>query len=166
MGYVEHACQLYGVFFAISRIRRPEESPSKTWAYYGSSCIRAPICGVGSGCIMLLHDDDLQREHLAGPGCVSTSGYSGYQISVEEMARCRKVIVILKKDESWRLEPDDQPFELEGDYFLTGVGEGGPDEAPLMNLRPVRHGVREVWIWNTVEDFVSFPAECWEEVVD
>ncbi|KUJ17088.1 uncharacterized protein LY89DRAFT_669511 [Mollisia scopiformis] len=150
--YKETVCQLCGVSFAITRFRRAEEDSSKAWAYYGSDYSDSPICGVGSGCTALPRDDSENGEHLAGPGCVCTSGYSGYRISVEEMRGCRSVVVILKKEEDWEEESDDQEFEKEGGYFLTGVGDGSPDEAPLEGLTPVRHGVEGVWIWNTVED--------------
>lgn len=81
MGYVEIDCQLCGVSFSIARIRRPEEEPSQAWTYHGSSYIdvsqHVPICGTGSGCTPLSHDGDGPDEHIAGPGCVATSGYSG-----------------------------------------------------------------------------------------
>jgi hypothetical protein len=38
------------------------------------------------------------------------------------------------------------------------VGDGSHDEAPLENLKPVRHGVEEAWCNNTVQD-VRFPMD-------
>jgi hypothetical protein len=35
------------------------------------------------------------------------------------------------------------------------VGDGSPDEAPLENLKPVRHGAEEAWCSNTVRDVRS-----------
>ena len=50
----------------------------------------------------------------------------------------------------WTPESDDQDFEVEGDYFLTGVGDGSPDEAPLDNIQPARHGISHIIIMNMV----------------
>jgi hypothetical protein len=75
---------------------------------------------------------------------------------VEEMLGARDVICVLPKGEDLREESDDQEFEKEGDYFLTGVGKGSPDMAALGPLMPVRHGVEEVWIWNTVDAVSPF----------
>lgn len=54
--------------------------------------------------------------------------YPGYLINVEEMKGCGAVQCLLRKtdDEVWKLEDDDQDFEL-GDanrYFLSGVADG------------------------------------------
>lgn len=85
---------------------------------------------------------------MAGPGCIRKLGYSGYQISVEEMKGCRAVQCLMKKGSGWRAEADDQDFELESNYFLTGLGDGSPDESPLMDIIPARHGVEELLILN------------------
>src|SRR4051794_33579340 len=48
-------------------------------------------------------------------------------------------------------EPDDQDskdFELESNYFLTDIGDGFPNEAPLKDINPIRHGMSEIWITN------------------
>tara|TARA_R110002060_G_scaffold70406_3_gene78973 strand:- start:74 stop:310 length:237 start_codon:yes stop_codon:yes gene_type:complete len=63
---------------------------------------------------------------------------------------------MIKKGEDWEVESDDQEFEKASNYFLTGVSDGSPDEAPAMDLKPVRHGVEEVWVSNiTYDSFVS-----------
>ena len=54
----------------------------------------------------------------------------------------------MKKDSNWEPEPDDQDFELESEYFLTGIGDGSPDEAPLENIMPIRHTIDSVIIAN------------------
>ena len=57
---------------------------------------------------------------------------------------------LAKKEEGWQPENDDQDFELESDYFLTGQGDGSPDDEPLMIIEPVRHGVEYTYISNLV----------------
>jgi hypothetical protein len=71
------------------------------------------------------------------------------------MKGCRAVQSLLTKDESWVPEPDDQDFELESNYFLTGVGDGSPDEAPLEDISPVRHGVDSIFISNEMYEVSS-----------
>lgn len=99
------------------------------------------------------------QEHVACPGCYATGGYCGYRLSVEEMSGCRSLQALLKKDEDedWQVEADDQDFERTSNYFLTGISDGSPDESPAMDLKPLRHGVEEVWVFSISEDFfVSF----------
>lgn len=155
MGYCETLCQLCGVSFAIARLRRADEPAEAAWDYAGSAFVNAyeefnGICEESSGCTVPDDEDDRAGEHLAGPGCVSESGYSGHQISLAEMKGCRAVQCLVKKDADWMAEDDDQHFELEGEYFLTGVGDGSPDEAPLEDIEPVRHGVSSILIDNMV----------------
>ena len=88
------------------------------------------------------------KEHIAGPGCVSQHGYSGCRISLEEMKGCRAVQCLVKKDADWMPEEDDKDFEVEGSYFLTGIGDGSPYAAPLENINPVRHDVEDISITN------------------
>ena len=103
--------------------------------------------GTGSGCKIL--DDGLHRvQHLAGPGCASDGGYSGYHISVEEMQGCRAVQALAKKGEGWQPEADDENFEVESRFFLTGIGDGSPDYGPLEGLKPARHGISSISISN------------------
>lgn len=154
MGYVETLCQLCRVSFAIARIRRKDEPEEAAWDYTGSGHVEtvtytqdSDSCGYESGC-ETLESGDREGEHIAGPGCVSTAGYSGHRISVEEMEGCRAVQALLEKGTGWKPEPDDQEFELEGDYFLTGIGDGSPDEAPLEDIKPARHGINEACISN------------------
>jgi hypothetical protein len=74
------------------------------------------------------------------------------------MKGCRALQCLVLKEEGWEPEDDDQDFELEEKHFLTGVEDGWPDEAPLENLKPVRHGVEEAWCNNTVQG-VRFPMD-------
>ena len=159
MGYCETLCQLCGVSFAIARHRRPDEPESAAWDYTGSDFIEQQEgfevderCGDATGCTLVDHGDRARYtqdpEHVAGFHCVSNRGYSGWRIAVEEMNGCRAVQALVKKQPGWMPEPDDQDFEREGEYFLTGIGDGSPDESPLDNMRTTRHGVDSVVISN------------------
>lgn len=154
MGYCEIVCQLCGVSFAIARLRRADEPEEAAWASFGYYFVNANdasngLCGYESGCTYLDDASHRAAEHLAGPGCVSESGYTGHRISIAEMKGCRAVQCLLRKDASWKPEDDDQDFEIEGDYFLSGVGDGSPEEALLEDIQPARHGRSNVVIFNT-----------------
>ena len=87
-------------------------------------------------------DERMGVEHVAGPGCNWGRGYSGYQISVEEMKGCRAVQCLLPKDtRDWQPEEDDHDFERESRFFLTGVGDGSATDGDESACTPVRHGV-------------------------
>ena len=153
MGYFEYVCQLCGVSFAIARLRRADEPEQAAWAYYGDDFVKTtedrPICVEGSGCTALSHDDSFE-EHVAGPGCICQEGYSGHQISLAEMKGSRTVQCLVRKTSGWMPEDGDQDFEAEGDYFLTGVGDGSSDQHELINFEPARHGVDSTFVLNTV----------------
>lgn len=154
MGYCEIMCQLCGVSFAIARLRRADEDEEAAWDYWGFDYVHADekfegLCGEGSGCTTP-GNDDRHGEHVAGPACVSESGYSGHRISLAEMEGCRAIQCLVKKDTNWIPESDDEDFEIDGDYFLTGVSDGSPDEAQLENIEPVSHGVSSININNMV----------------
>jgi hypothetical protein len=159
MGYFETVCQLCGVSPAIARIRAPFEPHSSAWSYSGDGFVDvyddSTLCGPGSGCTKAPREEGGQivDEHVAGPGCVSNQGYCGYRIGVEEMKGCRALQCLMLKEsiEDWKEEDDDQEFEKTGKYFLTGCGDGSPDEGPLIDIHPVRHGVTETWPFNTMD---------------
>ncbi|PVH82594.1 hypothetical protein DL98DRAFT_586197 [Cadophora sp. DSE1049] len=154
MGYVGTFCQICGVAFAIARIRGVHEPYESAWEYHGSDYVNSNYtCEGTSGCQSFQREEDGDAEHLAGPGCYSGSGYCGYRISLEEMSGCRALQCMIKKGEEWEVESDDQEFEKTSNYFLTGVSDGSPDEAPAMDLKPVRHGVEEIWVSNIMHDF-------------
>ena len=160
MGYCDTMCQLCGVSFAIARLRRADEPEEAAWEYHGSGFVnsheeRYGICEERSGCTFPPHGDERSGEHFAGPGCVSESGYSGHQISLAEMKGCRAVQCLVKKGTDWMPKDDDQDFEIKGDYFLTGIGDGSPDEAPLEDIVPIRHDVSSIVIFNMVV-FLTF----------
>ena len=160
MGYCEIKCQLCGVSFAIARLRRADEPPEAAWDYTGSGFVDHQdwwnpdgTCTESSGCKLLKREARFEghgpgKEHIAGPGCGSGLGYTGHRISLEEMKGCRAVQCLVRKGSGWKPEPDDQDFELESNYFLTGIGDGSPDEAPLENIKPVRHGFEYILISN------------------
>lgn len=155
MGYHETLCQLCGVSFAIARLRRADEPEEAAWSYDGPGFVDVEdefngVCGEGSGCTVSDREGNRPGEHLAGPGCVSGNGYSGHRVSFVEMKGCRAIQCLVKKDADWILEEDDLDFELEGDYFLTGIGDGSSDVAPLEDIEPVRHGISSIYIANTV----------------
>lgn len=72
----------------------------------------------------------------------------GYRISVEEMQGCRAVQALAVKGEDWQPEADDENFELESHFLLTGVGDGSPGDRPLQGLKPARHGISRIFIEN------------------
>ena len=141
-------CQLCGVAFAIARLRQTVEPPEAAWGWeriWHYTADSDEYCGAGSGCELIEHDIngrliDGVMEHAAGPGCISHCGYSGQWISVEEMKGCCSMQCLVQKGSGWQPEPNDQDFELESDYFVTGVHHNPPDEGPLVNLTNVRHG--------------------------
>ena len=161
MNYNETFCQLCGVNFAIGRLRRVDEPKEAGWDFTGYGWVYVSnsnandiamgvLCEEGSGCTVSDLDGDRAGEHLAGPGCVSHCGYSGHRISLAEMKGCRAVQCLVEKDADWMPEDDDQDFELEGHYFLSGIGDGAPDISILDVIKPVRHGAESIYISNTV----------------
>lgn len=173
MGYYETYCQLCGVSFAIARFRRADEPLSAAWGYTGSNdtgdcgtVFFDETCGntTGSGC-ELLEFEASRYQHIAGPGCASDSGYSGYRISLEEMAGCRAVQALVKKGEGWEPEDDDEDFEIESEFFLTGIGDGSPDVVPLGNIEPARHGIDSINIANVCRLSIFVSRANWNQVL-
>ncbi len=160
MGYQETHCQLCGIGFAIARIRHAGEPKQAAWDYPGGrENFPDESCGEGSGCNMI--GAKHWREHIAGPGCVSIRGYNGHRITVEEMKGSRAVQALLIERPLWIPEPDDQEFEIEGKYFLTGIGDGSPDGTEyLENSEPVRHGLEKVFISNMLCGVCWFETLC------
>lgn len=177
MGYVEHHCQLCGVSFAIARLRTKHE-PREThaWSYHTRSeesywsddeegytcrpleetgCAGEPPFRPDDGDSTAVIDEG-GKEHIAGPGCRFNRGYNGNLISVEEMEGCRAIKAIVRKTDrqvkEWRDEDDDEEWERTTRYFISGTGDGSPDEAPLDNMDRTRHGLDSVLISNIVFD--------------
>ena len=81
-------------------------------------------------------------EHLAGPGCLHPSGYSGARISAEQMRGCTTVQCLVRKTSDWSPEQGDQDFELASDYFLSGLSATMPSrDVSGPETLPKRHGV-------------------------
>ncbi len=170
MGYHETVCQLCGVSFAIARLRRADEPESAAWDHLGANYIGEEpeyedekeediinrTCGGtrNSGCYLLNRlpdhsDSSPSKEHISGPGCASTRGYSGHRISLEEMKGCRTVQCLVKKEEGWQAEKGDEKWEVESAYFLSGYGEGRSLKGgSLSNIRPRRHGIDSLYCGN------------------
>lgn len=155
MGYFEFHCQLCGVSFNINRFRRADEPPGAGQSGWATDTIE-PCSGL-SGCRLLCKGDGGQ-EHLAGPRCCSTSAYSGHRVSVDEMKGCCDVQCLVFKPDSWERESDDQEFEIESDYFLTGIGRGSNYDGPLNGINPVRHGISELYMSNTLLEGMRVPV--------
>ena len=151
--HYEPFCELCGVSFAIARLRRVDEPEGAGWDSAGLNYILAydsdsgldvsALCEEGSGCRVFDRGGGRTEEHLAGPGCVAYSGYSGHRISLAEMKGCRAVQCLVKKTASWMPEDDDQDFEIEGDYFLSGIRDDLPYTTPQLEfMESSRHGVQ------------------------
>lgn len=100
-------------------------------------------------------------EHIAGPDCANNGGYGGHRISVEEMRGCCTLQCLIYKEQGWEPEPDDQEWELQGDYFLSGLGDRMPSrDMGSPDVTPARHGVYNAWadtcIW-TVSSMTPIP---------
>lgn len=173
MGYREYLCELCGVSFAIARLRALHEPRRAAWSYAGHGFVEELvsdevteeeyICGISSGCHLKWHGNSDTYEHIAGTGCSSTQGYSGHRILLEEMEGCRAIQCLVTNktpDYPYESEEDDEDFERETAYFLTGIGDGSPDEAPLVHIQPPRHGVDQLWI--LPETALQFHPTCFE----
>lgn len=80
-------------------------------------------------------------EHIAGPNCKQTAGYSGARISVEEMELANTYQCFALKPRWWSSAPDDEPFEVTGKFFLTGLSDymSSMDQDSSI-VYPARHG--------------------------
>lgn len=84
-------------------------------------------------------------EHIAGPDCTSTGGYNGHRISLEEMRGCTSFQCLMEKRSDWQASEDDEDFEIESNYFLTGLGIDMPSrDENSPRVFPVRHGADEI----------------------
>lgn len=83
-------------------------------------------------------------EHIAGPKCTEEYGYNGHNITFEEMNGCCNFQCLAHKGEDWesddRYEPGDMDFEVEGEWFLTGMGDRFPSrDMDHPTVLPARH---------------------------
>lgn len=96
-------------------------------------------------------------EHLAGPGhCWNSSGYSGFRITAAEMKGCATVQSLVDKSSEWWPQPDDQSFELNDYYFLSGLSGHMPSrDCGDPDFVPVRHGAEDLSLDTVFSDPVS-----------
>jgi hypothetical protein len=90
-------------------------------------------------------------EHIAGPDCEDTQGYKEHSISLDEMRTCTAVQCLMEKRSQtrdwisdWTPESDDEDFEAESNYFLSGLAHKCCSWEDDTNLAPERHDVGEM----------------------
>lgn len=107
-------------------------------------------------------------EHIASPGCGCRAGYNPFEISVEEMRGCKTLQCLAEKDGGFRLEKDDEEFELSSNYFLTGISDHMPaGDCDCPSVFPARHdrgiGEADVWFYDVeVAQMMPFHPTCFE----
>lgn len=81
-------------------------------------------------------------EHIAGPGCESTSAYNGHKISAEEMFGCSTLQCLARKSNArYEQGVHDEDFEVTGAFFLTGLSDHMPSrDIDSPTVYPARHG--------------------------
>ncbi|GAB1201321.1 hypothetical protein APSETT444_010712 [Aspergillus pseudonomiae] len=80
-------------------------------------------------------------EHVAGPGCRSTLGYSGTTVSPEEMRGCHTGQGLVYRNGDEESAPDDLECESDSDYFLSGLVDYMPYVGSVGgDVFPARHG--------------------------
>jgi hypothetical protein len=99
-----------------------------------------------------LHDPEPNFvEHIAGVDCGHQHGYNGNAISVEEMRLCTTVQCIVEKQSEahdplpeWTPESDDEDFERDSKYFLSGLGDRCGSWEDNCTVEPIRHGFNDI----------------------
>lgn len=92
--------------------------------------------------------DEARVEHIAGSGCINLNGYSGHRITTEEMKRCLTSQSLVRKPPGsallqYRPSFDDEPFEREGEFFLSGLSDHMPSrDTDCPHVYPPRHGCK------------------------
>jgi hypothetical protein len=86
-------------------------------------------------------------EHIAGVDCIHDHGFNGNVISAEEMRLASTAQYIVEKDSDyhhlpdWTPEPDDEDFERESKYFLSGLADRPDGLLGDCTTFPERHGL-------------------------
>ncbi|SPJ86895.1 uncharacterized protein FTOL_11920 [Fusarium torulosum] len=109
-------------------------------------------------------------EHVPGPDCANESAYNGNSISVEAMKGCKVLQCLVRKPDDWQPEPDDEPFEISGTLFLSGLSDNMPSrDMSYPQVFPKRHGemypAAENCMWEnerTEEYAMPFHPTCFE----
>jgi hypothetical protein len=90
-------------------------------------------------------------EHIAGVDCEHQHGYNGNAISVEEMRLSTTVQCIVEKRSEahdplpeWSPESDDEDFERDSKYFLSGLGDRCGSWEDDCTVEPQRHGFNDL----------------------
>ena len=162
--YYDVCCRFCHISFDVRRLYHPGEpedpddilhqhSFPTAMPFPKSTTQGVELCGEDTGCEYLIFKDKVK--HITGTGCVSTLGYSGYRISADEMKGCRDIQALVKKKSNWIPEDDDQDFERETNYVLTGIGNGLLGPLLVSDIKPVRHGIVRVPMNFTLE-YVSW----------
>ncbi|KAF2751065.1 hypothetical protein M011DRAFT_491695 [Sporormia fimetaria CBS 119925] len=145
MAYAKVLCHICGVSFKIGRIRTAQEPRNAAWApwalptTYPNSFVEHngefnQSCPPETACMY---------EHIASLGCKDDNGYSGHEISVKEMRFCQTAQCLVWKPRNGTFEPlpDDEEFEKDGDFFLSGLTDHMPSrDYGNPEMTPPRHG--------------------------
>jgi hypothetical protein len=88
-------------------------------------------------------------EHIAGVDCGGGHAFNGNAISAEEMRLCNTAQYIVEKDgvmyhdlPEWTPESDDEDFERESRYFLSGLADRVYGLEGDCTTYPERHGLK------------------------
>lgn len=121
--------------------------------------------------------DGRTLEHVAGPKCRCKDGYSGYEISAEEMRGCQTVQCLVRKGTEFEdltvtsdPERDDEDFELRGRFILTGLSDHMPSrDSSVPKFTPGRHSCNRAhaengfWIEESLHEYaMPFHPTCLE----
>ncbi|WZH44172.1 uncharacterized protein QYS62_005190 [Fusarium acuminatum] len=109
-------------------------------------------------------------EHFPSPECANETAYNGNNISFEAMRGCKVLQCLVRKPKDWQPEPDDEPFEISGTLFLSGLSDNMPSrDMSYPEVFPERHGemrpAAENCMWETdpfQEYAMPFHPTCFE----
>ena len=108
-------------------------------------------------------------EHVAGPKCEHGGGYSGQVISLEEAGKCLTLQCLMRKNDFWKPEPDDEEFERSSPWFLTGLSDhmpsrdmASPKVYPARHREDNPHAENARWNLDATEYAMPFHPYCFE----
>ena len=110
---------------------------------------------INQPCLGYHQKDGTYVEHIAGPGCQNTSGYSGYEINADEMRGCQTLQCLVRKPEGYIFDslPDDEEFEGIGEFFLSGLSDHMPSrDYSIPRVFPPRHDCETPYAENYMFD--------------
>ena len=94
-------------------------------------------------------------EHIAGPGCAMTNGYSGHRISVEEMqgSNIAQALCMDVDEDDPRLNQDDEQWKQAVDWDVDGITDHMPEgECGFASFYSTNGGRRQVSVVNYVDN--------------